>query len=68
MKSKDKQEVGYDLNICKLNLLSKVSTLSSIVAISLEKMEMQIYKIVTWLHIGHVIKGSCGFKGRSFLR
>ena len=48
MKSKDKQEVGYDLNICKLNLLSKVSTLSSIVAISLGKMEMQIYKIVTW--------------------
>ena len=37
---KEKKEVGDDLGICILNLLSEVGTLPSLVAICLVKMEM----------------------------
>ena len=39
-KKKEKKEVGDDFNICVLNLLPEVSTLPSLLAISLAKVEM----------------------------
>ena len=53
------QEVGDDLSICMMKILRKVSSLSSSLAINLMKIEIQIFQAVTWLHLGHLIKGSC---------
>ena len=38
-----KQEVGNDLNLCVLNLFPKVSTLSSLAAISVLKVEIYLF-------------------------
>ena len=53
------QEVGDDLSICMMNILHKVSSLPSSLAINLMKIEIQIFQAVTWPHLGHLIKGSC---------
>ena len=54
-----RQEVGGDLNICVMNILPKVSSLPSLLAINLMKMEIQIFQTVTWSQVGHLVKGSC---------
>ena len=46
-----------------MKLLPEVSTLPSLVAISLVKMKIYIFQIVTGTHVGHMIKGPCGSKG-----
>ena len=38
----------------------------SLMAISLVKVEISIFEIVTWPHTADVIKGSCGFKEGAF--
>ena len=53
------QEVSDDLSICMMNILHKVSSLPSSLAINLMKIEIQIFQAVTWPHLGHLIKGSC---------
>ena len=42
-----KQEVGDDLSVCILSLLSEVNTLPSLVAISPVKVEKQFFQFVT---------------------
>ena len=41
------QEVDDDLSVCALNLLPELSPISSLVAISLVKVEIQFYQFVT---------------------
>ena len=53
------QEVSDDLSICMMNILHKVSSLPSSLAINLMKIEIQTFQAVTWSHLGHLIKGSC---------
>ena len=55
----DKQEVDDDLSVCMLNILPKVNSLPSLLAIILMKMEIEIFQTVTWPHVDHLIKGSC---------
>ena len=43
-----KQEVGDDLSVCVLNLFPKFNTMPSLVVISLVKVEILIFQIVTW--------------------
>ena len=43
----DKQEFGDDLSVCVLNLLPEVRTLPSLVTISLVRVEIQIFQIVS---------------------
>ena len=42
-----KQEVGDDLSVCILSLLSEVNTLPSLVAISPVKLEKRFFQFVT---------------------
>ena len=42
-----------------LNILPKVSSQTSLLAINLMKIEIYIFQTVTWSHVGHLIKGSC---------
>ena len=58
-KIKKKQEVSDDLSICVLNILPKSSSVSSLVAINLMKMEIEIFQKVTWPHVDNLIKRSC---------
>ena len=53
------QEVSDDLSTCMMNILHKVSSLPSSLAINLMKIEIQTFQAVTWSHLGHLIKGSC---------
>ena len=46
-KIKKKQEVSDDLSICVLNILPKSSSVSSLVAINMMKMEIEIFQTVT---------------------
>ena len=55
----DKQEVDDDLSVCMMNIIPKVNSLPSLLAISLMKMEIEIFQTVTWPHVDHLIKGSC---------
>ena len=58
-KIKKKQEVSDDLTVCVLNILRKACNISSLVAINLMKMEMEIFQTFTWPPVDHLIKGSC---------
>ena len=51
-----------------LNIFLSLKSLPHLVAISREKVEIWIFQIVTWPHVHHLIKGSCGFKGGSISR
>ena len=42
-----------------LNILPKVRSLPSLLAINLIKLEIQIFQTVTWPDVNHSIKGSC---------
>ena len=57
-----KQEADDDLGVYVLINLPEVTTMLSLVAIHLTKVEIEIFP-----SIGHVIKGSCDLKGRKFL-
>ena len=52
------QEVVDDLSVCVMNILPKVRSLPSLLAINLMKMETYIFQTVTRPHVGHLIKGS----------
>ena len=62
-----KQDANDDFSVCVLNLLPKVNTLPSLVVMTLAKVKTLIFLTVTWLHVGHLIKGSCGFMFCSLL-
>ena len=47
------------MSICMMNILPKVCSLPSLLALNLMKIEIQILQTVTWPHLGHLIKGSC---------
>ena len=49
-----KQEVGDDISVCTLNILHKVSSLPSLLAINLVKVEIWIVQWVTWPHVVHL--------------
>ena len=68
IKFEAKKEIDDDLSNCVVKLLPELSTLSSVVAISIAKVEILIFEIATWTHIGHLIKKSRGFKGEKLLR
>ena len=51
-----RKEVGDDLGICALNLLPEVYTLPSLVVINLVKVEIWLFKFVTWHHVTTYIK------------
>ena len=69
IKYEAKKEIDDDLSNCVVKLLPpELSTLSSVVAISIAKVEILIFEIATWTHIGHLIKKSRGFKGEKLLR
>ena len=53
------QEVGNDLSVCVLNIVPKASSLPSLLAMNLMKVEIQIFQTVTWPHLGDLTKGSC---------
>ena len=55
---KKQQEVGDGLSVCVLNILPKVSSLLSLLAINVMKVEIQIFQTVMSPHVGHLIKGS----------
>ena len=57
-----KQEADDDLGVYVLINLPEVTTMLSLVAIHLTKVEIEFFP-----SIGHVIKGSCDLKGRKFL-
>ena len=57
-----KQDVSDDLSFEVMKLLPDISTLTSLVTISIVKVEMEISNC-QWPQVGHLIKGSCGFKG-----
>ena len=46
VKNKITQELGDDISVCVLNILPKVSSLPSLLAINLVKVEMQIFQTV----------------------
>ena len=62
------QEVEDNFHVYVLNLLTEVSSMPSLVTINLVRRAIQIFQIVTWSHVGHTMKGPCGFKSRSFSR
>ena len=68
IKYEAKKEIDDDLSNCVVKLLPELSTLSSVVAISIAKVEILIFEIATWTHIGHLIKKSRGFKGEKLLQ
>ena len=53
------QELGDDLSVCAMNILPKVSSLPSLLAINLMKMEICIFQTITWPHVVRLIEGSC---------
>ena len=61
----ERQEVGDKLSFLGLKLLPEVSTLPSLVALSIVKLEQKTVQNTMWSYIGHLIKGSCDIKGGS---
>ena len=53
------------LSVCMLKLPPEFSTLPSLVGISVVKVKIHIFKNAMLHHIGHMSKGSCGFKDGS---